>query len=187
MNKVQKKESEKSDFSSVISFGKLLDTISDSNPEKLLNIVVEHLKVNHNISEEEVIAFISKTGKGDSILIPLNIFAASLSPAEALVKYLKEEFDLGYKEIASLVNRDERGIWGTYKRAVSKMKDRFVVREAKYLIPISFFKERKYSILENVVRYLVEKYDFTTYKIAKLLNKKPSTLWSVYNRVKKKG
>ena len=56
----------------------------------------------------------------------------------------------------------------------------------KFFIPVSIFQERKYSVLENVVKYLVENYEITTYKIAKLLDKKPGALWSVYNRVKNK-
>ncbi|MBW3003166.1 hypothetical protein KY337_01285 [Candidatus Woesearchaeota archaeon] len=181
----QEKVVEEKSSSNFISFGKLLDTISEGNPERLLNIVVEHLKINHSMSRDEILTKISMSR--DSILVPINIFAAKLSPAEALVKYLKEEFEMGYHEIASLINRDERGVWGSYRRACTKMKEKFKIKEARFFIPISFFKERKYSILENVVRYLVDNYELTTYKIAKVLNKKPSTLWSVYNRVKKKG
>ncbi|MEA3431010.1 MAG: hypothetical protein U9R08_07085 [Nanoarchaeota archaeon] len=169
-----------------ISFEKLLDSISNNNPEELLEIIVNHLMFKHKMSKEEIIAIISKKGNFDTVLIPIDIFAAKLSPAEALVKYLKEEFELGYNEIASLINRDDRGIWGTYKRAQSKMNKRFNVREAKFFIPVQVFKERKYSILENLTKYLVEKYNLTTYKISKLLNKKPGTLWAVYRRVKNK-
>lgn len=186
---MKKEITQKEDFehslSNSISFEKLLDSISDSNPDKLLAIVVDHLK-RKGLSEQEIIAKISKSSSGESIVIPANIFAAMLSPAEALVKYLKEEFELGYNEIASLINRDERGLWGSYNRAMKKMPQQFTIKEAKFVIPISIFKQRKYSILEAAVRYLVENHNLTTYKISHILNKKPSTIWSVYNRVKNK-
>jgi len=184
---ISKKEGENREKSSFISFEKLLETISNDDPDKLISIFLEHLKEHHNLGVKEVIAKIGKSTSSDSMLIPVEIFAANLSPAEALVKYLREEFDLGYNEIASLINRDERGIWGTYRRAKQKMDEPFTIKEAKFFIPISIFKDRKLSILENAVKYLIETYDLTTYKIAKILNKKPSTLWSVSNRVKTKN
>jgi hypothetical protein len=189
MKEISKKES--ADISSnitsnVISFSKLLDTISDNNPDKLLQMVMEHLRAKYKLSDEEIFAKLSKKGTGESIIIPIEIFATDLSPAESLVKYLKEEFELGYHEIASLINRDERGIWGTYRRASSKMDQRFSIKEAKLFVPISIFKERNYSILENAVKYMIDHYKLTTYKIAQTLNKKPGTIWSVYSRVKQK-
>lgn len=182
----QQKEREHIEPPNQISFDKLLDTISDNNPDKLLEIVINHLKNNHCISKEMILTKLSKQADKESILVPVNIFAAILSPAEALVKYLKEEFELGYNEIASLINRDERGLWGTYKRSTTKMKHRFEIKEAKFFIPVYFFKERKYSILENVAKYLAENYSLSANQMSKLLNKKPGTLWSVINRVKNK-
>ena len=54
-------------------------------------------------------------------LLPVSIFKASkLSPFEAIVKYLKEEKHLNYKDIGDLLNRDQRNIWTVYNRASKK-------------------------------------------------------------------
>lgn len=55
------------------------------------------------------------------IRAPLSIFRdRKLSVLESVVKFLKEEHDLKYHEIAVLLNRDDRTIWTTYKRGLKK-------------------------------------------------------------------
>ncbi|MFH1399347.1 MAG: hypothetical protein ABIG95_04525 [Candidatus Woesearchaeota archaeon] len=59
---------------------------------------------------------------GDSeCKIPLVIFKdRKLSVLECLVAFLKEKYGLRYSEIARLIKRDERNIWGVYHRAKKK-------------------------------------------------------------------
>ncbi len=60
---------------------------------------------------------------GSSIVIPSSIFRdRKLSVLEAMTEYFKEKKDLRYSEIALLLNRDERTIWTSYKRAKEKRK-----------------------------------------------------------------
>jgi len=55
------------------------------------------------------------------IFIPINIFKKrKLSVLEALVSYLKEEYNLNYNQISILLNRDQRNIWTVYNRAKKK-------------------------------------------------------------------
>jgi len=55
--------------------------------------------------------------------IPSSIFQdRSLSVLEAIVEYLKEQKNMRYSEIAKLLNRDDRTIWTSYKRAKDKRK-----------------------------------------------------------------
>ena len=55
--------------------------------------------------------------------IPVSIFKnVKLSPFETIVKYLKEEMVLTYRQIGKLLNRDERNIWTVYSRATRKQK-----------------------------------------------------------------
>lgn len=54
-------------------------------------------------------------------IIPLNIFRnTSFTIFEALVSYLKDVEGLRYREIAILLDRDERNIWTVYNRARKK-------------------------------------------------------------------
>ena len=53
--------------------------------------------------------------------IPVSIFTdRKLSVLEAIVSYLKDNFNLRYSEIAFLLKRDERNIWTVYNRAKKK-------------------------------------------------------------------
>ena len=53
-------------------------------------------------------------------------------------------------------------------------------------IPIGIFSNKKLGILEILVKYLKENYLMTYSKIAKLLNRDDRTIWSSYNKTKKK-
>ena len=54
------------------------------------------------------------------------------------------------------------------------------------LIPSNIFKNRSLSILEALVEYLKEKRSLTYHEIAELLERDDRTIWTVYNRAKKK-
>ncbi len=119
--------------------------------------------------------------------IPLQIFSTSLAPAEAVVKYLKENNQLSYHEIGVALNRDERGIWGTYHRSKQKMPQAFSLTKLEPSIPISLLAIRKQSILENVISYLIDILHYSFSAAAQLLDKKYSTVYTTYHRVSKKG
>jgi len=119
------------------------------------------------------------------LVIPISIFASPLSPAEALVKYLKEHKNLRLAEIARLLNRDQRGIWCTHKRAQTKMPAVLAITAASPTVHASVFCERKLSILEHVVHHLRSQ-NIAVKDIAQLINKHPSTIASVHHRVRRK-
>ncbi|MFH0840638.1 MAG: hypothetical protein V1865_01455 [bacterium] len=61
---------------------------------------------------------------GKSIVIPSSIFRdRSLSVLEAMAEYFREKKKMRYSEIALLLNRDDRTIWTSYKRAKEKRKN----------------------------------------------------------------
>jgi len=54
-------------------------------------------------------------------IIPLKIFSnRKLGALEVLVKYLRENYDLRYSDIACITQRDPRTIWTVYSRAKKK-------------------------------------------------------------------
>jgi hypothetical protein len=121
------------------------------NPEErflvdMFSQISGRLKQKYNYSDEEII----KLWGNETVLpIPVAIFAGKLSPAEALAKFLKENHDVGYREISGLIGRDERSIWANYKRAVKKMPWPFEINDS-ILAPVSIFNSDK-SILESLV------------------------------------
>jgi len=120
-------------------------------------------------------------------LIPVSIFSTKLAPSEALIKYLKETHDINYHEISSLINRNERGVWASYQRAIKKISSKFEISETIF-VPVSIFSNNKLSILECLISYLKDVKQIKNSKIAILLNKNPSNIWTIYNRTKtKKG
>jgi DNA-directed RNA polymerase specialized sigma24 family protein len=127
-----------------------------------------------------------QTKQQQSSHIPVSIFATELSPAEAVVKYLKEHHALTFSEIARLINRDQRGIWGAYARTQRKRPAPFDIKETACEIPISILTDRSRSILEHIVTYLKDERKFSPSHICALLNKKPSTIWTAYQRSRRK-
>ena len=53
-------------------------------------------------------------------------------------------------------------------------------------IPSDIFKDRSLSVLEIMVEYLKEQKGLSYHEIAVLLNRDDRTIWTVYNRGKKK-
>jgi len=65
-------------------------------------------------------------------------------------------------------------------------KDTKKLKKLKIAIPVSVFSNRKLTALEAVVYYLKDYCSFSYHEIAVLLNRDDRTIWTVYNRRKKK-
>ena len=107
-----------------------------------LEAVVTYLKKNLNYSFSKIAKLLSRDEttiwtsyhnsieKADLILdsksdyiVPLSIFSArSISILEALCLYLRQNFNLSYTKIGSLLDRNERTIWTVVNRATKKLK-----------------------------------------------------------------
>lgn len=146
--------------------------------------IASRLKKDYGYSDHEVFEFCIKE-KESALIVPMQIFASELAPSEALIKYLKETFGLNYHEISELIKRNERSVWASYQRASKKMHVKFDIKEP-IAIPISIFQNEKLSILECVIVYLKDTKNLKGVKIAKLLNKHPANIWTVYNNAKVK-
>ena len=120
------------------------------------------------------------------IFLPINIFSNGSSGLESISKYLREAMGLRYCKIADLLNRDDRTIWGAYESANEKSGINLSFEDSSIEIPLFIFKDRSLSILEALAEYLKEELNLRYCKIAVLLNKDPRTIWTVYNRAKKK-
>jgi hypothetical protein len=53
-------------------------------------------------------------------------------------------------------------------------------------IPLSVFRDRNVAVLECITEYLKEELDMSYHDIAVLLNRDDRTIWTSYNRTKKK-
>lgn len=144
-----------------------------------LREIVDFLKEKYGLSENEILDII----KERTIAVPVSIFNNKLAPLEALVLYLKKHLNYKFSEIALMLNRDQSTIWLTYQNSLKK-KVR-IEEKSEIFIPLEIFSDRKLSILENITEYLRDK-GLSLKEIAKLVGKDNRTIWTVYNRAKKK-
>lgn len=157
-----------------------------SNKDISIELLLKELQETKNslkIIEGKVECLVHEEKEG--IFLPVSIFDSKLSPFEVIAKYLKEALGKKFSEIAALTGRDSRTVWGAYARAQKKNIDLKII-ESEYEIPLSIFKNRKLSSLENISVYLHEKIGLGFSKIASLIGKDPRTIWTCYDRAKKK-
>lgn len=119
----------------------------------------------------------------NDIKIPVSIFVGKTNPAESLSKYLKDDLEMKFSEIAKLIGRDQRTIWTNYNNA-KKKKIKISVKK-DVVISLDILSNRKLSILESVVYYL-RKEGYNNQAISKMLDKDSRNIWTLYSRAKKK-
>ena len=159
--------------------------------ENDLLVLNKRLKEKYNIGIEELLEISEKREYEDEleVQVPVNIFNQQISPAEALCKYLKENIGLNFRNIAKLINRDERTVWINYRNSVKKKKEKIKVEKKtvgrEIAISIKIFSDRRLSILESVVNYLKKK-EFRNSEISEMLGKDQRNICTLYSRVKKK-
>ena len=106
---------------------------------------------------------------------------------EALVVFLRENKKLSYRKIANLLNRDHRFVYNSYANAKDKeLVTKYIISPSYRLIPISIFSDKKIPALEAIVLYLKDEFSLTYHQIALLLARDDRTVWTVYQRAKKK-
>ena len=157
--------------------------------EKRLLDTLEHLK-EKGLSSEEIVSTVNRLLKVEAkeeVKVPISVFKnEKLSSLETIVKYLRENKLLAFKQIGSLTNRNEIALAVTYRNAKRKLEAKFIEEISPYYLPVSILKDRKLSVLENIVSYLKDTFGLTYAKIAVLLNRDDRTIWTVYQRAKKK-
>ena len=133
----------------------------------------------NNVAQQELFGI-------KEISIPVGVFDNDiLSSLEAIVKYLKEELNLKFSKIAKLLNRSNKTIWATYHNAVKKMPFSFGSISRDIMIPVSAISNRSFSTLESVVSFIKE-FDYSNHDVGVMLHLDDRTIWTVYDRVKKK-
>lgn len=118
--------------------------------------------------------------------IPLFVFSSKLSGLETIVKYLKENLHLDFKEIGVLLGRSVKTVWQAYNFSNKKHPHPFTGHDFSLTIPVSIFKDRHLSVLEHIVVYLKNS-GMKFSEIARRLERDPRTVWTVYSRAKKKN
>ena len=156
----------------------------NQNYEKVLQNLITNLASKYNFSKEDIQELTKETKREN--IFPITIFQNKLSPLELVTRYLKQEKNLKFSQIAKILNRNERTIWGSYNKSLKKLKTPLIIKPSNTNIPLSIFSNRKFSILESLTAYLKEKENLTFHQIGELTNRDERTIWTVYSRLKKK-
>ena len=162
------------------SKGKRTDSIRLNDVKNLQNYIDKFAKRN-NISFEDVLKIFDSKEK-----LPIEIFSTKLSPLESVVKHLRQNLRLPYKEISGLLNKDISSCWTAYKNAIKKSPELIITSPSKYDIPLNSLSSDKLSLLELITSYLKDELKLSYRLIGDLLQRDQRTIWTVYNRAKKK-
>lgn len=119
------------------------------------------------------------------VQLPMCVFREGHSALRAVVKYLKEQKNLSFVDIATLLLRDQRTVWSSYNSVqdARKFRQEKLWAETDF-VPVSVLRNRELSVLEAISTHL--KKSHSNADIAKLLGKSPKTVWTVINRAKNK-
>ena len=148
--------------------------------QRIINLLIKQIKKRYRINNKELAGLVEVRRK---LEIPLSIFSKKLEALESISKYMKENLNMNYHEIASFLARDDRTIWTVYNRTKKKHSPAIKIKEGMVL-PISIFKE-KLTILESIVLFLKNR-KMRYVEIAKLLSRDQRNIWAIYSRAEKK-
>lgn len=196
--KSEKKERKRSDFSSSSTtkgsrngFSDKIEAVLEGLSKKEL---VEMLTwVSEQRKASKMPAEVPQTERREhkEITVPVAIFAdREISGFQAICKYLKENKSLKFSEIAVLLERDQRTVWTAYHQGKKRKPvafDEQNLQDSLYHIPLSIFSQRKYSVLEALVKYFREERALAPRKIAGIIGQDQRVVATVYSRVRKKS
>ena len=119
--------------------------------------------------------------------IKVSAFNSSLSGFETIVRYMKDVENKSFKEISQILNREVSTLYTTYSRSSLKFTGNFNDPDFSILIPYEIFANRKNSVLETLVAFLVENENLSLKEISRQLGKHYSTIKTVYQRYREKN
>jgi len=149
-----------------------------------ISLLLENFKQENNLDTKDILELMDE--KEEELSIPVTAFSNKLGSLEVVVRYLKDYKKKTYHEIAVLLNRDDRTIWSSYNNSLKKQEGKLNVKEAEVNLPVSIFKDRRYSVLESIVVFLKNK-EISFNKVAGLLSRNYQTIYTTYRRVKIKN
>lgn len=159
------------------------DEFNNTDDFKQLKKLYDSIKEKYRVNISDIAQELEKK----ELLIPCAIFNTELTTLQTLCKYLKENLSYNFTKISILLNRNPRIIWRAYNLAKKRLPEKIIITDFLKTVPISIFSNREMSIMENMVAYLKEKNRMKYSDIAKILKRDDRTIWTVYNRAKKKA
>jgi len=150
--------------------------------KELVEAILQLVSSLSDTERKEVLSHLQQKNKG----IPISVFRSGISSLEAIVVYLKDVKGLSITEISTLLNRKKSTLYTTHKKAKQKLTGEIDCSDISITIPHQIFADRKFAVLESLVTYLKDDLKLSFVNISTLLNKKYSTVRTVYVRYKQK-
>ena len=151
--------------------------------EEIIEIIVQLVASLSADEKQKVLDILLEKKEG----LPISIFRSKLSGLETIVVYLKDIKGKSVAEIAQLLNRKKSTLYTTYHKEKEKFSGRLDASDESVVVPPGIFADRKYAVLESMVAYLKDEQKLSFAQISILLNKKYSTIRTVYVRYLKKN
>lgn len=160
--------------------------------EKQHSKVLAFLQTRYGIEHKDILILIKEKERQkkeqESHYVPVSLFAKTpLSSLELITRFLRDIKKLKFTEMEKILGRDQRVLSTTYRNAKKKFPSEIQITATKYYVPCHLLQNKQFSVLENIVLYLNQAYHLSNAEIAILLNKDPRTIWTVLDRIKKKG
>jgi len=143
---------------------------------KILWEDIRKLEKKHSMSYEEIACILNK----ESIGLPVSIFSDRRGSFESIVKYLIED-NLSVRDVALLTGRKQQEIRTTYNRARKKSRERLDTT-GRERIPLSLLSDRKFSVLEHLVKHLLSN-GHSLKETAAILKRNYQTIWTIKKRL----
>ncbi|MBX4196406.1 LamG domain-containing protein [Candidatus Pacearchaeota archaeon] len=143
---------------------------------------IEELKRKYSLTDEDLREILENRS---SDKVPVTLFITELGGLESLCKYLKENRNMSYHEIAMQLERNDRTIWTSYKKASSKYTESIREDKEALQIPLSVFKNKELTVFESIIIYL-KKQELTFSEIAQLLQRDQRNVWTIHSRAVRK-
>jgi len=156
-------------------------------------LAFEYFEKKYHVSKKDILALadvkkkLAETNKDIENTIPTSILRTSkLSSLEAIVKFLRENRNMSYKNIGAALFRQHKTLAVTYNVAKLKNSAPFskTVEEDNIRIPFAAF-DTGLSILESICVYLKSRNN-SYIDVARIIGKDQRTVWTVCHRAKKK-
>lgn len=151
---------------------------------RLQTRIMEFLSQKYSLTASDVLQL--RPGGELNIFIPITVFGTELSPSESITKFLKEKHNLTFSQIAEMIGKETSSVWSSYKRTQIKVSGDFAFEDSDVKVPINAFAVPDLSILEALVLYVVDTKKLKISQVSSFVKKNKSTLWTAYNRAKKK-
>jgi hypothetical protein len=117
--------------------------------------------------------------------IPVSVYLCKgLSPFQATVKFLREEWRLSNKGTSQILHKSQQSVWSTYRAARRKRQRSLRAEPSGHDLPLTIFLP-ELTVFESIVLFLKEERGLRFSEIARLIGRDQRSIWQTYRRLRR--